>query len=225
MKLYTILKTILITCFISGTFSMAFGQVAPDVGVIEVVEPPNGSMLTIGTDTTVTVRIQNFGSSPISGIEVLFAIGANGQLSGTYTGSIAAGATDDFTLPTLYSITSDLSGVGFAQTNLPADTINNNDKIVTSYTYNTNSAIIKTTNTASLIDIYPNPVTDNLIIKINEPEPIYASIYNIDGKLVHSFDDCIGKSELNYNVSGLPKGTYLIKLLSKNGNKVYKFIK
>ena len=204
---------------------MAFGQIVPDVGVIEVVEPPNGSMLTIGTDTTVTVRIQNFGSSSISGIEVLFIIGLNGQLSGTYTGSIAAGATADYTLPTLYSITSDISGNGSAETNLPADTINNNDKIDISYTYNTNSAINKTTNTASLIDIYPNPVTDNLIIKINELEPIYAAIYNVDGKLVHSFDNCIGKSELNYNVSGLPKGTYLIKMLSENGNKVYKFIK
>ncbi len=62
--------------------------------------------------------------------------------------------------------------------------------------------------------IYPNPVKDMLYVK-SEKEFTSYSIYNMAGQLVSS-EKILGKPALN--VQQLPIGSYLLKLIDKNGN-------
>ncbi|MGK0390098.1 MAG: hypothetical protein ACI94Y_002849 [Maribacter sp.] len=60
------------------------------------------------------------------------------------------------------------------------------------------------------IKIYPNPASD--YIKISNPEGIeMMELYNLIGKRVSTFN--VGSSNSTFNISDLPKGMYLIRLL------------
>jgi len=221
MNFFTSFKHLIIPIFIFGFISSSIAQ---DVGVISVIEPLDGSVLILGKDTTVTVRIQNFGTSPVSNIPVMFAIGANGQLTDTYTGTIAGGATADFTLATLYSITSDLSGIGFATTNLGNDIDATNNQISVNYTF-ASTGLVDDNAQYSAIQIYPSPVVNELMITLKDNNMASINIYSYEGKIVHSFEDCTGRNELKYNVSDLAKGMYMVEFLSKNGKTIKHFVK
>jgi hypothetical protein len=54
--------------------------------------------------------------------------------------------------------------------------------------------------------IYPNPVRDNLYIKSDLKSNSKVSVIDMSGKLVKTFTDKSG----SYNLSDLPKGTYMI---------------
>ncbi|WEK68980.1 MAG: T9SS type A sorting domain-containing protein [Candidatus Chryseobacterium colombiense] len=56
------------------------------------------------------------------------------------------------------------------------------------------------------LQIYPNPVKDNLYIKNDLKLNSKVSVVDMSGKIVKIF---AGKSE-SYNLSDLPKGTYMI---------------
>ncbi len=64
--------------------------------------------------------------------------------------------------------------------------------------------------------IYPNPVRDNLYIKTDLKSTSKVSVVDMSGKTVKTFT---GKSE-SYNLSDLPKGTYMI--LIDDGKNVIK---
>jgi hypothetical protein len=66
------------------------------------------------------------------------------------------------------------------------------------------------------LQIYPNPVRDNLYIKTDLKSNSKVSVVDMSGKMVKTF---IGKSE-SYNLSDLPKGTYMI--LIDDGKDVIK---
>lgn len=65
------------------------------------------------------------------------------------------------------------------------------------------------------IRIYPNPASD--YIKISNPEGIESmELYNLIGKKVRSFN--VGSSNSTFNISNLPKGMYLIRLLDDDND-------
>jgi hypothetical protein len=73
--------------------------------------------------------------------------------------------------------------------------------------------------------IYPNPATAKLIIQRNDSQPIEEiSLFNSVGlKIIdRSGNDAIGAISLK--VAELPRGTYIIKIASKNENFVKKII-
>jgi hypothetical protein len=71
------------------------------------------------------------------------------------------------------------------------------------------------------VEIYPNPVKDNLYIKSNLKSDSKISVIDMSGKLLKTFT---GKSE-SYNLSDLPKGTYMILIDSDKGTIRKKIIK
>ncbi len=74
------------------------------------------------------------------------------------------------------------------------------------------------------IILYPNPVTDNLIIKTNSNfSGYYAKIFSVLGQEVGSV--VLNENENNINVAHLRKGIYLVKIASENGIKTFKIIK
>ena len=72
------------------------------------------------------------------------------------------------------------------------------------------------------IILYPNPVTDKLIIEAqNDIDNV--SIYNLMGSLVHTQKDCLNRVEIR--TEQLPAGTYIIRLITQNFSEVRIFMK
>jgi len=64
--------------------------------------------------------------------------------------------------------------------------------------------------------IYPNPATDVLTIKINTTDAAYTVITDISGKQLEKVKSVSGVSEVN--TSGYASGIYLYQILDENGN-------
>ena len=99
-----------------------------------------------------------------------------------------------------------VNGVGYA--------VGNNGEVVKYSPITTN--IKEQANNSSIIQVYPNPVANNITIKtsfiINE-----LTIYNMEGKKVKSILNN-NSTTLSTDIKDLPSGNYLLKVDGKNGN-------
>jgi hypothetical protein len=80
---------------------------------------------------------------------------------------------------------------------------------------------IKEVNIKNDVKLYPNPSSNNLTIEASQSAVI--EITNIQGQLVNTITATGNKT--NLDVSALPCGVYLIKLITANGAEVRKFVK
>jgi len=71
---------------------------------------------------------------------------------------------------------------------------------------------------ADILDVYPNPAQDILYIHGKKQDII--EIYSLSGKMITR-----SANANNINISNLPKGTYLIKLITEDSNIIKKFSK
>ncbi|MCX6258132.1 MAG: T9SS type A sorting domain-containing protein [Bacteroidia bacterium] len=71
------------------------------------------------------------------------------------------------------------------------------------------------------ISVYPNPAKEN--IEIKAPSQVVIRIFNIQGQMIKAIHNDIIK--ISVNVSDLPGGVYIIKVLTDKGVAVRKFIK
>ncbi|WP_172284682.1 T9SS type A sorting domain-containing protein, partial [Chryseobacterium sp. LAM-KRS1] len=76
------------------------------------------------------------------------------------------------------------------------------------------------TNDKDQFSIYPNPVKDVLFIKSKE-KVVKAEAYDTAGRILNS----ISVSNNSVNISELAKGSYMIRLFTKDQVMVQKFIK
>ncbi|MCB0400054.1 MAG: T9SS type A sorting domain-containing protein, partial [Winogradskyella sp.] len=75
-----------------------------------------------------------------------------------------------------------------------------------------------------ITSIYPNPATNEIKISINNHyHDIIASIVDITGKSVNTFD--INSNETQINISSLEKGLYFMVLKTNNSTITKRFIK
>ena len=72
------------------------------------------------------------------------------------------------------------------------------------------------------VAVYPNPVADKLTIEANQAG-CAMEIHNVSGALVYKQNDCPNKVELQ--VSDLPAGTYVIRLISNDSVQTTRFVK
>ena len=91
-KKYTIIH--ILTLIIASSFSL-FAQ--DDAGVKSVLTPVDGTTLTVGNSYTVTVIIQNYGTTTLGNVPVQFSVGTNAQLNEERAGFISPGDTAQFT--------------------------------------------------------------------------------------------------------------------------------
>jgi len=172
----------------------------------------------------VTITIENFGSASIQGIPVKFAVGLNSALDEVYTGTIAAGATTDYTFTDSLVITDDFIGNGFAETNIIGDANTGNDKLLTTYTYGV-AGLNDDRRVSGPISAYPNPVVDRLSIQLRGSVDVDVNIYNITGKRVKGFRFIDGAAVQELDVSDLISGVYIIQVNSEKGTTTKKFVK
>ena len=97
-----------------------------DTGVVSIDAPVSGSGQ--GTAEVVTVTIQNFGAAAQTSIPVYYTLDGGAQVTETYSGSIASGASDTYS----FTATVDLSELGdydiCAGTTLAGDSDGANDE-------------------------------------------------------------------------------------------------
>lgn len=89
-KQLTVLSTILF-CLAAGVLSSFTASAQTDVGVLSVINP--GSSLCGGANT-VTVVVQNYGSTTITSATIGWSVNGTSQTGFSYTGSIAPGNSD-----------------------------------------------------------------------------------------------------------------------------------
>ncbi len=139
-----------------------------DVGVSNITAPVSGIL---SNNESISITISNYGLQSASNFSVSYQIDGNAPVTENFTGTIAPGATANYT----FSTTADLSNVGHTY-NITASTALSNDQD------NTNdSASISVTN------LYPNdmgitailaPLTD---VSLGNAEAIQIEITNFGG--------------------------------------------
>ena len=72
------------------------------------------------------------------------------------------------------------------------------------------------------ISVYPNPSTGTLSIEQNSEDNYIISILNLNGELVYQSEN--KKRTQHIDISHLSKGMYILKISSKNFNKIEKLI-
>jgi hypothetical protein len=84
--------------------------------------------------------------------------------------------------------------------------------------------ITENTSTENIINIYPNPASDNIIISINDKiKPDEINIIDSFGRIVKSvYPESL--TETSINLSDLPKGIFLLLIKEKNNQIIKKII-
>jgi fibronectin-binding autotransporter adhesin len=86
------------------------------------------------------------------------------------------------------------------------------------------TGIVEVTGNDNEFDIYPNPVSDNLIVKnISGANLVYAEIIDISGQVIARYQ--LTNLTSNLSLSKLSAGNYFIRLFNDNLNEVKKIIK
>jgi len=97
---------------------------------------------------------------------------------------------------------------------------NSNGKVVEKTLTVISSSLAATSDIKKLeLSIYPNPTTNILNIKTQD-KVVDVSVYDISGKLVN-----IKASNGKVNVNSLPKGNYILKVVTDKAVYQQKFIK
>ena len=78
----------------------------------------------------------------------------------------------------------------------------------------------------SLLKVYPNPVTDNIIINISNMNDYQGvvNILNIEGRVVKTIE-ANGSEVISLDLSQLSQGIYICRYISSNEAQTIKFIK
>jgi hypothetical protein len=146
-----------------------------------------------GTADSLSITIQNLGGDTLTSVPVMIALnGGTYTSAGTYAGSIAAGASDDFTFPVTL-----LSGFNTIEValNVTGDGDLTNDSI--SYTFlKGNKEVTLEINTASfgaevawaLIDVATGNVIDSVPPSTYASSSNYTYIYCLDSNATYTFN-------------------------------------
>lgn len=76
-------------------------------------------------------------------------------------------------------------------------------------------------------NLYPNPTAGkmNLDIELNQETEIMVSIYSVNGKFIQSKKITLKDTEMEFDVSQLAKGVYILKVSINSDDRVMKFVK
>ncbi|MBN2729297.1 MAG: right-handed parallel beta-helix repeat-containing protein [Bacteroidales bacterium] len=188
-----------------------------DCGVTSILAP--SGMLTPGSPETITLRIQNFGLNTLTSIPVVVTV-TTGQppITATWSGTLLAGDSVDYTLPSSYTPLTISNFDMCAYTDLATDLIYSND--TTCINLSTNVGIDEA-NALHNIQLNPNPAKDYTVLEFNTVFNGNAiiSIRTPEGKLVQAKEVYIssGKNAFEIETHSLAAGVYIWRI---NNNDV-----
>ncbi|HIA07167.1 MAG TPA: T9SS type A sorting domain-containing protein [Flavobacteriales bacterium] len=213
----------------------AHSSSAQDAGCTMVVSPAAGSTLILNSSYTVTLRIENFGTTTLTSIPVKFSLNGLGNtpLNETWTGSLDPGDSTDYTFASQFTLTdaSDTSGYGIAD--LVGDTWPPNNLATVIYVFPGGPTSVdqeEESSRLSIEPIFPNPTSDNLSLIISgnaDGKNIKVSLLTIEGKILKEFEYSAPHDnlEVNLNIANLPAGLYFIGATTGYDTVYRKFVK
>ena len=77
----------------------------------------------------------------------------------------------------------------------------------------------------NLFKAYPNPARDVLNIELNNAETVTVKIFSASGNLVKGYVSGKIQKNLQINVSGLTRGTYIVNIITNKELKSFSFVK
>ncbi|MGZ6539843.1 MAG: T9SS type A sorting domain-containing protein, partial [Bacteroidia bacterium] len=88
---------------------------------------------------------------------------------------------------------------------------------------------ISDNNESVSLNVFPNPVTDNINVafNLNQSENISMNLFSVDGKLIRTFENkTIDQGYFNqtYSTEGISKGIYFLRLSSNNFSESKKIL-
>lgn len=107
-------------------------EAAPeDAGVAGTVSPACGGAVGANSSVSPQITIENFGTNPISNVDIFYSVNNGTPVQFTYTGTIAVASTANVTLP-VFTSPSGSYGICF-WTNYPNDGDHSNDTVCCSF--------------------------------------------------------------------------------------------
>lgn len=94
-------------------------------------------------------------------------------------------------------------------------------KLLVQYTED-NTNIEENQNSKGLISIYPNPTKNELTIYYKQLKDAKIQLFNMNGQLIK--ETSANSEQYNFDLSGLEKGTYLLKIMGEYLTKTEKVI-
>jgi len=176
--------------------------------------------LIVEEDVNITGTVENGGVHNITSFDVVYTIGD--YTSSVYSVSgidIANGESIDFTHENTYvfnvegnyELVVTISNINGSEDEFPADN-------QLSKTISVSTTGIKDNHRLNSVEIYPNP--SNGVISFTNIEDSKVEIFNILGKKVLEFINVSANSA--YNVSSLPNGTYIVRIIGSNAHSTVK---
>jgi len=204
--------------------AVSVNPAANDVGITDILQP--GNSVSPGT-TPIKVVLKNFGTNTQTSIPLTFQRGIQTPVNATWTGSLLAGASVEFTFPTLMSIPNGTSFSLCAFTSLANDAYIHNDTICKSVLI-TNGINDIDENNFSLGQNMPNPSSGITQIEYNLPSAaeVKFTISNYIGQNVYTSTHTVdaGKHMLEINVNNFSAGVYYYAIECKGKRLVKKMI-
>ncbi|MCE3229675.1 MAG: hypothetical protein K0S32_4226 [Bacteroidetes bacterium] len=119
--------------------------------------------------------------------------------------------------------------VGFSEIRYTfKNTADANDSVQVIIHYNQALGLNHNTSVLTSLDLFPNPATDNVSIRINSVKAVEGklSVYNALGAVVNEKAVVLseGKNKVDLNVESLPSGVYFASFKSGNNTTTKKFV-
>jgi len=183
-----------------------------DAGITEILSPVNTTL--INAPVTVEVKIKNFGTEPLTSIDLQYDINSGVPVTATWTGTLAPNAETTYTFTQTYLSPS--GNYSFcSKTNLSNDQNSTNDKTCKTVAGTTG---IDDSNSSALQlgQNMPNPASGNTVIPFKLPHggAIKFEITNILGQIVYSIesDKNAGNHIIEIDADKLTEGVYFYTL-------------
>jgi PKD repeat protein len=191
-----------------------------DLEVSQLFSQEDNGYLTIG------VQLKNIGTTPISKVDLFLRKPATGAIKETWEGMLQAGESGIYVFAASPSATVPVSENTQNYLCIEGKIVSPAQFTESNLQNNEVCKVIEPTE-AVVIRPYPNPVNDQLTIKVVLPKNMVLALYVYDeqGRLVHTITEKEalekGLSTFSVNTSGWAAGNYKIRTVgSENGNKV-----
>lgn len=197
-------------------------QAPIDAGVTAILLPNDTTTQFVAT--TVSVRIQNFGTDELTSIPVEYQVGAQAAVAETWTGNLASGDSVDYTFSNTFIASAGSFDI-CARTDVANDYDASNDETcatIMATSINENSAF-------SNAVVRPNPADQFAIVELNNNK--------LNGEIVVSLTDMLGNTVYHQvmNINGanntfkvetanIPAGMYFVNLENANDKVTIKLV-
>lgn len=195
-----------------------------DAGVIDIISPDFETL--IGSNVNVSIRLKNFGTEPITTMDVSFDINAGTPFVETWNGLLAPDEETVYNFTATF-ISPPQNYIICAQTHLSNEQNPSNDKLCKQV--NSVVSIEEVTGDAFVLkQNRPNPADDYTQIGYYLPTPgyIHFTLKNILGQtlMILAEDMSQGWHTIDLNTSGLPTGLYYYSIKYKTKVFIKKLI-